>query len=398
MLTIVGGTYIEYCQEPEEEELWGSGLRAAAALSDKDFDVEFKSCIGKEELGNAKFICNTFNIKYEFQLIAETVTWEYYHPLSKPRAYSSFLKEPRIHIHIEAETVLYYGMAEADIKVNADYLVYDPQNGVPYMQTESVAKHLALVLNKKEAISLAGLDEKEEDLLKIGRILLTETNADVIVIKNGASGGLVIEPSDSSTFPVYFANTVWPIGSGDIFSAAFAWKWAIEKQSPVEAAKLASQYTASYCATRVLPLSKALSFNECIPIKEKKTKIYLAGPFFTISERWIINELRNTLLEFDNDVFSPLHDVGLIGKGDSITAINEIVSKDLSGLEKSDVVLAVADNSDLGTIFEIGYAVANKKRIVILAENLNPNSLTMLEGSDCILVRDLPTAVYRASW
>jgi len=398
MLTVIGGTYVELCREPEYEELWGSGLRGACALADKGFKIQFFSCIGKLEKPSVEHTCIAFGISPTWYMVDETVIWNYYHPLAKPTAYSSVLVKDIVNLpNIEAETILYYGMIEATVKVKGAYIVYDPQNGKNFNSTGSTAEHLAIVLNKKEALLLSGM-EAEDDLVKIGKHLLSKEKAEVVIIKNGSDGGIVVDHSGISAFPIFATETVWPIGSGDIFSAAFAWKWAIEKMPPRNAAYLASQFTAQFCETKVLPLPLSPNLASAIPIKAKKNFVYLAGPFFTIAERWLINEIRNALLDFDNEVFSPLHDVGVPACKSTVEISQELASADLQALDKTNVLLAIASGNDVGTMIEIGYAIAKKKRIIVLAENLNPTDLTMLEGSNCIIVSDISSAVYKASW
>lgn len=40
-------------------------------------------------------------------------------------------------------------------------------------------------------------------------------------------------------------------------------------------------------------------------------KVYLAGPFFTLEEPWVVGQARRDLKAMGLDVFSPYHDVGL---------------------------------------------------------------------------------------
>lgn len=397
MLNVIGGTYFENCIDPPYYELYGSGLRAAAALSKKDIEIHFYSCIGNKDLVLADFVCKNFGIKSFFSEIERTVQFDYYHPLSKPIPILNESMQIFEFPVSEFENVLYYGMIEANAKFKADYVVYDPQNHKSFKETGSIAKHLALILNKKESLLLSGLTESD-DLKDVGRKLIISEQADIIVIKNGSQGALVFEGNQIWEIPVFETSKVWPIGSGDIFSAVFAWKWMIEKTSVYEAAYLASKFTAQYCQFKQLPLQdKKLQFEE-IKINIAKNQVYLAGPFFSISERWLINELRNALLDFGNNVFSPYHDIGLLDSRSTESESFEVVRKDIENLEKCDVVLAVATGLDAGTLFEIGYARSLNKKVVVLVENVGEEDLTMFRGTGCEIINDFSTAVYKASW
>ncbi|OJV87436.1 MAG: hypothetical protein BGO34_10155 [Bacteroidia bacterium 44-10] len=397
MLNIIGGSYFENCEEPSTRDFFGSGVRGAAALSMKGFDISFYSCISAEHKSIAEYSSRLFGYKCNYFLISHTIEFEYYHPLSKPLIINYDRNADVKEIILDDEgDFLYYGMLEANAKINGNYVVYDPQNHKSFKDTRSTAKHLAIILNKKEAQLLS--KNKSEDLKTIGRELLKSENADVVVIKNGASGALVFYDDNVQDIPVFSADNVWPIGSGDVFSAVFSWKWIIEKKKPFESALSASILTAYYCQSKLLPVIEPLEPLKPIEIKKSVKNIYLAGPFFTISERWLINELRNSLLDFGNKVFSPLHDVGIINSSDMYNESKLIAEKDLAGIDNCEVVLAILSGMDAGTLFEIGYAKAKNKKVVVLSENVNDNDLTMLIGTGCEVTNDIATAVYKASW
>jgi nucleoside 2-deoxyribosyltransferase len=390
-MTIIGGTYFEICIDPVWNELYGSGLRGAAALSGQIPDIDFFSFVGIEDLERTQAICSAYNINPHLTTIKDTVLFKYYHPLSKPTTNydERYWKHSEI-TEVSADIILMYGMIEGDCKVNGNYVVYDPQNGRSFKSTNSTAAHLALVLNRNEAILLSNLSD-ELELEAIGKYLLVQEDADVVIIKDGTNGAFVIEPSKITTVQVYKTDTVWPIGSGDVFSAVFAWKWAYQKLNASDAATFASKFTALYCQNKNLPLpNDPPSFQ---PISKPTThrKIYLAGPFFNLAERWLVNEFREKLIELGSQVFSPYYDIG-------IGTSKEIVDKDLSGLDNSDTVLAILNGMDAGTVFEVGYAVALKKRVIIYVENVNPNDLTMFQGADVEITDDFSTAAYKASW
>lgn len=96
-------------------------------------------------------------------------------------------------------------------------------------------------------------------------------------------------------------------------------------------------------------------------------------------------------LDLGLDVFSPYHDVG---KGNA----EDVVEKDLEGIHKCDLLFAVADGMDSGTIYEIGYARAINKPVVIYAENESEENLKMMEGSNCKIHKDYVTAIYHTLW
>lgn len=397
MLNIIGGSYVENCIDPSYRELYGSGLRAAAALSQKGFDITFYSLISEGFKDLAELKSKTFGYKCNYWPISNTIEFDYYHPLTLPSIINydevSLIQQLVIS---EYGDFLCYGMLEANFVFQGNYVVYDPQNFKSFKATGSTAKHLAIILNKKEALHLS--TTKSDDLSIIGNELLITENAEVVVIKNGVKGALVVDKEGTFEIPVFSATHVWPIGSGDIFTATFAWQWIIMKKSPRDAAFYASKMTAIFCQTMQLPVNEVKE--ELLPrkIKTSINKVYLAGPFFTVADRWIINEIRNILIDFGNDVFSPFHDVGILGSKKLDSESVNIAKQDLNALSKCDTILAIVSGLDAGTLFEVGFAKAINKRVIILAQNVDENDLTMLIGTKCEITRDLSTAIYMASW
>jgi nucleoside 2-deoxyribosyltransferase len=119
--------------------------------------------------------------------------------------------------------------------------------------------------------------------------------------------------------------------------------------------------------------------------------IYLAGPFFTLAQLWLIEQARENLLSLGLKVFSPYHDVGL-------GSAEDVVSADLQGINEADLLFAVGDGLDPGTIYEIGYARARNKPVVVYCENEGEENKKMLVGSDCLLAKDYVTSIYQAIW
>jgi nucleoside 2-deoxyribosyltransferase len=218
------------------------------------------------------------------------------------------------------------------------------------------------------------------------------------VVKRGSLGATVITSSEIRNIPAYRTQRVWPVGSGDVFAAVFAFYWASDKTDPFTAASRASLATAYYCDTKRLPIPT--NFTEQAkyqPIEKKNDfplspkQVYLAGPFFTMAERWVINQAREYLMEQGFKVFSPLHDIGFG------TAM-EVAPADIEGLKHSDIVFALLDGLDAGTVFEIGYARSHYKPVVVFVQNESDESLKMLAGTNCEIVNDFVSAIYRTVW
>jgi nucleoside 2-deoxyribosyltransferase len=222
---------------------------------------------------------------------------------------------------------------------------------------------------------------------------VAETGASVVVVKQGPRGALVYEDSHLSTVTAYKSETVFKIGSGDVFSAVFTHYWGERKETASVAAELASRAVARYVATKnVQVTTEDASGDDAFPIHAGIGPIYIAGPFFNLGQRWVIEEARQVFLKLGVEVFSPIHDVGAVGSAE------QIAQSDLDGLRRCRSVFAVVDGEDAGTLFEVGFARSLGIPVVALAECLKPESFTMLEGSGCSITDDFTTAVYRSIW
>jgi nucleoside 2-deoxyribosyltransferase len=120
-------------------------------------------------------------------------------------------------------------------------------------------------------------------------------------------------------------------------------------------------------------------------------EVYLAGPFFNMPQRWLIEEARRCLSQVGLKVFSPFHD---IGPGPA----EYIGPKDIEALQRCDVVFAIVDRTDTGTIFEIGYARALGKPVYAFAQTTSEEDLKMIAGTDCRIYGDFVTAIHHAAW
>jgi hypothetical protein len=271
-------------------------------------------------------------------------------------------------------------------KEPAPFLAFDPR---PFFENGSTADRLALILNRLEAQYFSGETDPEQAVAN----LLQRREADIIVLKMGGHGAMVATKEGRSMIPAYQSESIFKIGSGDVFSAAFTQFWAVEGRSAAEAAHLASRATSQYVNTRSLPIHSAdeLLALGAIPVTSGKGRVYIAAPFFNLAERWVVEEIRNQLLLMDVPVFSPLHDVGE-GPGEIVAPL------DLEGLDGCSSVLAVLNGGDAGTIFEVGYAVARGIPVVALAQNMRPEDVKMPAGAGCRIVGDLVSAIYHAVW
>lgn len=393
-IAVVGGVYRE-SNLAGSDEVFGSGGRAALAIATLVCPVDLYSYLNPLglEVMREHALLNGMHIHPTH--ISDIVRFHYNHWLDTPVITGNSLNNPII---VNAENVIRYGMIEGDAVVHAEYAVYDPQNPVypiPFAENGSTAKHLAVILNLNEARLLADSDLPPEDLAKL---IVNQNKAQVVVIKLGAQGAIAYENGEISYAPAFKTKHVWKIGSGDTFVAHFGYQWMHNKLSAKESIVLASLATAKYCESKNFPsLAQLARFNpQCIQPSPRfkegyKPLVYLAGPFFSLAHLWIVEQARNNLLDMGVRVFSPYHDVG---KGSA----EDVVQLDLDAIEECDVLFAISDGLDSGTIYEIGYARAKMKPVIMYAENVSSEDKKMMEGSSCIICDDYVTSIYQTVW
>lgn len=417
-LSIVGGTYGEVCLEPRWSHVMGSGVRGALAAAEivksAGSSIELHTWASKREQTDVRKLLATVGASAQFTLRNQRIAWQYTHAAAAPRVYPGYDEirsvQPKV---IRGENCLVYGMVECCPKVQAGTLVYDPQSlrdsKPPSIAGHTFSKRLAIVANRAEILAMAKArgvqvgDPCKAHVVAAEGLLRCE-KASVVVVKDGPRGATVVTADGVGHVPSVVTASVFPIGSGDVFSAVFAALWSQRGNGPLEAAKCASEATAYYCSTRqcTIPadISNIVASLDLAPMHLRakpstRYSIYLAGGLFTLPQLWLLEEAKAFLESQGFRVFSPKDDVGILTGPDDAP---RIAAADLKGLDKSAVVFALLDCQDPGTLFEVGYAVARDIPVVVYCPVSREPDLTMLVGSGCEICHDFPSALYRAAW
>jgi nucleoside 2-deoxyribosyltransferase len=396
---VVGGLYHEFCVRPQWDRVFGSAGRAALAIGLMG-GTPVLHCYANKAAREA-FLMEAMGAELELvdQPADEVVSFRYLHD-SAPPVIRNVPAKPHPSLVVRQDKVVRFGMLESDAVVHSNWAVYDPQNAgaaVLFGANGSTATHLALVLNSYETRIMAGLPASSS-LMVCARAVIEHEKAEVVVVKMGPAGAMVVTRESVHTVPAFRTDSVWKIGSGDTFVAHFAWAWMDNGRSPTEAAAWASRATAYYCLNRLLPSAPLLEAFDPTPVEVeqgfldgRKPLVYLAGPFFDIGQVWLIEEARARISELGLNVFSPFHDIGL-------GAAADVVHLDIKAIRDSDILFAIADGIDAGTHYEIGYARALNKPVVVLCEREPEEAMKMASGSGCLVVRDFTSALYTLLW
>lgn len=293
-MEIVGGFYRELSLVPEIDQIFGSGGRAAAILSKIANNVTLHT-YSDNDSDIAEFE-KKYAIKVKKYQRDDPITFSYFHPLSTPHISKS--ENFQLPIKVNGEVVLRFGFIEGDSVVDADRVVFDPQTWKQkaiYSINGSKANNLIVVLNELEldhSTSANSLIEQAQELLELNK-------AEAIVVKRGVKGCFVLEKNGSKfSIPSYLSNKVTKIGTGDVFSAVFAFYWGVKKEPPSLAAELASKHVACFCESGGIDLNFQ-TIEKLLPIYVESFKpVTIFADQTGLGKRYILEEAKYLLLQF----------------------------------------------------------------------------------------------------
>jgi hypothetical protein len=380
-MIVAGGVYLEACVSPPSVSLFGSGGRAALGLTSLSPSVTLHAfhpaALADEVYPNF----DALGVDLHLYPCSDRVAFRYLYPLAKPRITPIPLPNAGT-VAVAGEHVLRFGCLEGDFKIDADFAVYDPQSAVappPFAANGSRAKHLALVLNRGElfaATGLAVLDDAAE-------AIMAQQGADVVVVKSGPQGAWVFQPSASAIgVPAFRAHAIYKVGSGDVFSAAFAHYWSEGGQNPVEAARLASLHAADYVENRLIPFRAPPLEREPMTASRAAT-IDVAWAGAGASGDWLRGEVLDALAEFS---ISP-----------NLLSAQAAQLRASSGVWAS-VLFVVAQRLDDHVLSVILSAQAAGAEVIVYLEDMDPKIAGDLTRRGIKVEADLTTALYCVAW
>ena len=379
---IAGGIYRELCDVPEWNADLGSGGRAAAAVS--SLSPESILHTYARDPGSAGIaLLRELGVDVIAHPSSTRVAFAYFHPLSRPHIeppLAQIAQQPAI--LVSGATTLRFGFLEGDAIVTGERAIYDPQtlnDPKPFGANGSTVSTLALVMNELELRTIAGT----EDIAIGAQRAMQAQGAAVIVVKAGTSGAFVFEVDREATrVPAYASKCVFKIGTGDVFSAIFAFEWGEAGRPASEAADIASRSVASYCATRQLPLpAGALDGLQAIDTSSPGP-VLLEGAVDTLGRRYVMEEARFCLGELGATVFCP----SLDGSAEENHAV------------PPGAILVIADGVTAETSCRARSANAAGVPLIVLAEQDADKLFEDLADAKCTKTGDFVSALYFSVW
>ena len=401
-IDIVGGFYRETCHFPFTYDYYGSGGRAAAVLDGIDEEVTLHTYIPAHWRGFLDQLPSHDNLTIQYSHTNQGISFHYHHGLAPPSInppLHRIRQYPQIEVH--TDLAILFGMLECGLKATADCAVYDPQSEtdpIPFASTGSSVNLLSIVANQREVLKLSGQDNVEA-----AAFTLLNGTADVVIVKNGLFGAQVYEHNGTITqIPAFRTSSLTKIGTGDIFTTVYGYYWGAEGVPPPDAARRAATATALYAQFGIYELvlldKKMKQVLELQEIASPRTKaedktVYIGGPFFGVGQRWIIESAVAAIRKLGLGAFNPRTDAGE-------DLPSRYVRRDLEGIDHCDSMLAILEDYDPGTLFEIGYAVKIGKPVCVYYPEAkhNEHGLTMINHTHCKTFRQIDAAIYNAAW
>lgn len=208
---------------------------------------------------------------------------------------------------------------------------------------------------------------------------LFDKGVKTVVAKFGPGGSSIyLKSGEIFNIPAFQSDYICTIGAGDVYNAVFLREYAKShdyERAGMHASAAAAEFIEhlEFCTDLWDGDAFFKEKGKCFlhPIQAEKIKVYLAGPFFSKGEMVTMLFLYSALKKCGFTVFSPWHAKGIV-HGIKDAHATFILNRD--EIDKSDIVVAILDYEDAGTVWECGYAYARKIPIYAFqttADNLN---------------------------
>lgn len=115
-------------------------------------------------------------------------------------------------------------------------------------------------------------------------------------------------------------------------------------------------------------------------------KVYIAGPFFNEEQLNVVKSVEKHLYESGIEYHSP-RSVGVLkdmSDSERAKAMNDIFESNLSEMDDCTHMLCILNDRDTGTLVEFGYMLAQRKKIVMFANDISFVSVMLAQGASAI--------------
>jgi hypothetical protein len=275
-MIVVGGSYGERCRFPAWDQLFGSGLRAAIALSDVSPGTTLHTFAPEIWYDDIAATLEGFGLGAALHRVGQPHCFDYLHPF-EVIAWSSPIPGPLPKLDVTGDVILRFGMVEGDAKVTGRRVVYDPQSTLAaFTENGSTAQELALIVTPRELFQLVGHDKdapRSDQALRDAALNIFDLwpSGSLTLLLKDPLGGLAVFTGDDDPreVPSFSAESYFRIGSGDVLAAAFAHAWGEKNLPTLEAADYAARCLAYFVEGPRLPVPGPQALADRKPMRRR---------------------------------------------------------------------------------------------------------------------------------
>lgn len=119
-------------------------------------------------------------------------------------------------------------------------------------------------------------------------------------------------------------------------------------------------------------------------------KIYFAGGWFSPAQEEEHTRVGNFLERHKNlEVFNPRTAGGDFKVGKETDHMTQVLLNNCKAIDEADLVVAITDYKDMGTLWECGYAYAKQKPVIYYCETLGDKSFNLMLAKTGRVARDI---------
>ena len=119
-------------------------------------------------------------------------------------------------------------------------------------------------------------------------------------------------------------------------------------------------------------------------------KIYFAGGWFNLAQEEEHTRVGNFLKRHKNlEVFNPRTAGGDFKIGKETDHMTQVLLNNCKAINESDLVVAITDYKDMGTLWECGYAYAKQKPVIYYCETLGNKPFNLMLAKTGMVARDI---------
>ena len=119
-------------------------------------------------------------------------------------------------------------------------------------------------------------------------------------------------------------------------------------------------------------------------------KIYFAGGWFSPAQEEEHTRVGNFLKRHENlEVFNPRTAGGDFKVGKETDHMTQVLLNNCKSIDEADLVVAITDYKDMGTLWECGYAYAKQKPVIYYCETLGNKPFNLMLAKTGKVARDI---------